>query len=86
MTRSNDVINIVIGTQMIVQETQANANERKHANDKRKILLALLTRTGLCSLLHSSLAARLSRWISSEALHDAESIVHVKNLPVGSNV
>ncbi len=41
MTRSNDVINIVIGTQMIVQETQANANERKHANDKRKILLAL---------------------------------------------
>ncbi len=42
MTRSNDVINIVIGTQMIVQETQANANERKHANDKRKILLARL--------------------------------------------
>ncbi len=27
--------------QMIVQETQANTNECKHANDKCKILLAL---------------------------------------------
>ncbi len=40
MTRSNDVINILIGMQMIVHKTQMNANERKHANHKRKILQA----------------------------------------------